>query len=162
MSTWSLTHWQSVFIDSRATNMSNSYTYKMAAKTSGRIYWTKLRHCYRMYCAFQRLRLLRANKYVSLTYLLADWGENGSGLRQGAGGRLHAWVRISSAMRPRLWEGLPLVRPRSRQLQVSQAVCEDAVCQRTSLHSALPWNLRPMYAGEAGAGLSSLYTDDAR
>jgi len=37
--------------DSRVTNMSKSFTHKMAAKTSWHRYITKLRHCHRMYSA---------------------------------------------------------------------------------------------------------------
>ena len=49
MSIWSLTYRQTYLSDSKETNISKSFTHKMAAKTSLHRYGTKLRHCYRMY-----------------------------------------------------------------------------------------------------------------
>ena len=57
MSTWSLTYRQSVCSsDSRVTNISKSFTYRMAAKTSWNRYGRKLHHCHRH--AFSALTLL--------------------------------------------------------------------------------------------------------
>jgi len=38
-----------ILSDSRVTNISKSFTYKMAVKTSWHRYGTKLRHCHLMY-----------------------------------------------------------------------------------------------------------------
>ena len=56
MSIWSLTYWKSSDIDSRVTNISKSFTYKMAAKTSWHRYGTKLRHCRLMYTIGHEMR----------------------------------------------------------------------------------------------------------
>ena len=49
MSIWSLTYWQSILNDSTLTNTCQSFTQRMAAKTSWHRYGTKLRHCHPMY-----------------------------------------------------------------------------------------------------------------
>ena len=48
MSTWSLTFQQRVLSDSRVTNISKSFTYKMAAKPTWHRHRTKLCHCHPM------------------------------------------------------------------------------------------------------------------
>ena len=62
MSTWSSTYKPSAYLsDIRVTNISKSFTHKMAAKTSWHRYGTKLRHCHRMYITYVR----RENKAKS-------------------------------------------------------------------------------------------------
>jgi len=52
MSAWSLTYRQSVFPRQQSKTFYNSFTYKMAAKTSWHRYGTKLRHCRSMYANY--------------------------------------------------------------------------------------------------------------
>jgi len=48
-SIWSLTYIKAYLSDITVTNISESFTHKMAAKTSWHRYGTKLRHCHHMY-----------------------------------------------------------------------------------------------------------------
>jgi len=59
--------------DIRVTNISKSFTHKMAAKTSWHRYGTKLRHCHRMYTGFSSSETLTfselSGSLISLTNL---------------------------------------------------------------------------------------------
>ena len=53
--------------DRRVTNISKSFTHKMAAKTSWHRYGTKLRHCHPVYSTSTRLAIRPSVRRVSLS-----------------------------------------------------------------------------------------------
>jgi len=111
MSTWSITTHKAYLSDSRVTNISSSFTYKMhAAKTSWHRYGTKLRHCHPMcrprgakYCddhvcrrlsASPRTYLQNYSPFNLLTFCM---------LHMGVGGSVLLWRRAISYVLPVLW-----------------------------------------------------------